>query len=141
VHRRCDRNRKRSKRRAIHCPMHGCYIESMSQKYRLFADKAGQLQQRGVNRRDALMLVAAKTTVPLDGEWLEAFWCQECQQTKWYHVRKRESHYEMSLAPAELWQQATGVIQPDGNPSVGEFTRRQSRMLNFKGVKDFGFVS
>ncbi len=140
MQKRCDRNRKRSKRRAIYCPVHGCYIESMSQKYRLFAEQAGQLQQRGVSRKNALMLVAAKTTVPLEGEWLEAFWCQECQQTKWYHVRKRQSNYELSLAPAELWQQATGVIQADGNPSVGEFTRRQARMLNFKGVKDFGFI-
>ncbi len=141
MQRRCDRNRKRPQRRNIYCPMHGCYIESMSQKYGLFADTAGQLQQRGLNRRDALMLVAAKTTISLDGEWLEAFWCQACQQTNWYHVRKRESRYELSAAPAELWQQATGVIQANGNPSVGEFTRKQARMLNYRGVKDFGFMN
>jgi hypothetical protein len=44
------------------------------------------------------------------------------------------------VAPPELWQQVHGVIQPSGNPSVGEFTRRQSRMLGFNGVKDFRFV-
>ncbi|WP_081603046.1 hypothetical protein [Fortiea contorta] len=141
MQRRCDRNRKRSKRRAIYCPIHGCYLESMSQKYTLYADKAGQLQQRGINRKDALMLVAAKTTVPLDGEWLEAFWCQECQATKWYHVSRQESKYELSPAPPELWQQATGVIQPNGNPSVGEFTRRQAKMVDFQGVRDFRFIT
>jgi hypothetical protein len=39
-----------------------------------------------------------------------------------------------------LWQQVSGVIHPQGNPSVGEFTRRQSRMVGFQGVKEFSFV-
>lgn len=140
MQRRCDRNRKRSKRRAIYCPLHGCYMDSMSQKYGLFADQAGQLQQRGVGRRDAMILVAAKTAVSLKGEWLEAFWCDECQEKKWYYVCKRESTYELSLAPAELWQQATGVIDPHGNPSVGEFTLKHSRNVGYNGVKDFKFI-
>jgi hypothetical protein len=110
-------------------------MDSMSQKHSLFAERAGQLQQRGIRRREALMLVAAKTAVPLQGEWLEAFWCEHCQETKWYHVRKRESVYELSLAPSELWQQATGVINPYGNPSVGEFTFRQSRGVNLTSQK------
>jgi hypothetical protein len=140
LQRRCDRNRRRSKRRAIYCPIHGCYLDSASQKYPLFADRAGQLQQRGMNRRDALMLVASRTAVPLDGEWLEAFWCNECQETRWYHVRKQNNSYDISPAPPELWQQATGVINPQGNPSVGEFTRKQSRMLGYNGLKEFRFV-
>ena len=142
MQRRCDRNRKRSKRRAIYCPIHRCYLDSASQKYPLFAEQAEQLQQRGMSRRNALMLVASKTAVPLEGEWLEAFWCSECQQTRWYHVQKRtDCNYEISPAPPELWQQATGVINPHGNPSVGEFTRKHSRMLGYNSVKEFRFVS
>ncbi|NET65894.1 MAG: hypothetical protein F6K63_16465 [Moorea sp. SIO1G6] len=138
---RCQRNRKRSKRRAILCPIHGCYLDSVSQKYRLFADRAGQLQQRGVKQKYALMLIASKTTVALEGEWLEAFWCSQCQESKWYHVCKSGDRiYKVSLAPVELWQQVTGVIDPDGNSSVGEFTRRQSRRIGFYGVKDFGAI-
>ncbi|NET72237.1 MAG: hypothetical protein F6K62_15245 [Sphaerospermopsis sp. SIO1G2] len=137
MQRRCDRNRKRSKRRAIYCPVHGCYMDSMSQKYNLFAEQAGQLQKRGIRRREALILVAAKTAVPLEGEWLEAFWCQHCQETKWYHVHKRESVYELSLAPAELWQQATGVINPHRNPTVSEFTFRQAQVVGGNNTKDF----
>ena len=140
----CVRNRKRSKRRAIYCPIHGCHLDSVSQKYSLFADRAEQLQQRGMNRRNALMLVAHKTTVPLEGEWLEAFWCLECQATQWYHVHKRadkgQARYELMPAPAELWQQAAGLIDPHGNPSVGEFTRRQSRLTGFQGLKDFQHI-
>ncbi|MGF1523661.1 MAG: hypothetical protein ACFBSF_15195 [Leptolyngbyaceae cyanobacterium] len=141
MQRRCDRNRKRSKRRAIYCPIHECYLDSVSRKYPLFADRAGQLQQRGVNRKKALLVISSYNTVPLTGEWLEAFWCDDCQETTWYHVQKTgDRAYAIRPAPEELWQQVYGVIQPSGNPSVGEFTRRQSRMVGFNGAKDFRFV-
>ena len=142
MQRRCDRNRKRSKRRDIYCPNHGCYLESRSQKYQLFADQPRQLQQRGISRRSALMLVASQTTVSIGGEWLEAFWCDHCKQTKWYHVCKSNDRtYKVSIAPQELWRQVAGVIDSQGNPSVGEFTRRQAKMLNYHNIKDFKFVN
>lgn len=132
---RCNRNRNRSKRRAIFCPIHGCCLHSVSQKYPLFADRPGQLQQRGMSRRSAMMLVQNKTAVSLQGEWLEAFWCEECQQTKWYYVRKvEERKYVVSVAPRELWQQVDGVVNPRGNPSVGEFTQREARGLEIRNV-------
>ncbi|MFN6572171.1 hypothetical protein [Dendronalium sp. ChiSLP03b] len=141
MQRRCDRNRKRSKRRAIYCPVHGCYLDSVSQKYQIFADRPSQLQQRGMSRQNASMLIANKTAVPIEGEWLEAFWCEYCQQKNWYYVRKADGGtYELSLAPQELWQQVTGVIDPQGNPSVSEFTRRHARLVSFQGMKDFQFV-
>jgi hypothetical protein len=104
----------------------------------MFAERSSQLQQRGMSRRSAMMLVATRTAVPLEGEWLEAFWCIECQQTKWYHVIKRDSRtYEISLAPRELWEQVTGVVYPQRNPTVGEFTHRQARFVGYKAMKDF----
>jgi hypothetical protein len=137
--RRCDRNRKRSKRRAIYCPIHGCYLDSASPKYQLYADRPGQLQQRGMTRRNAEILVTTQTTVTIEGEWLEAFWCNHCQKTKWYHVKKRDRIYEVSLAPEEMWQQVTGISNPSGNPTVSEFTRRQARSVGHKSYKDFQF--
>ncbi len=139
MQRRCDRNRKRSKRRAIYCPVHECYLDSVSQKYPMFADRAGQLQQRGIGRQNALILVASKTAVPLVGEWLEAFWCDQCRETKWYHVQKRTHTYKVSVASMELWQQVMGVVDPEGNPSVSEFTRRNSRRVSCNGSKDFRY--
>jgi hypothetical protein len=128
---RCARNRKRSKRRAIYCPKHGCHIHSVSQKHYIFADQAIHLQQRGVNRIDASLIIANFVTVPIKGEWLEAFWCDECQQKDWYYVRKSEDgQYHLSPAPQEIWMQATGVINPHGNPSVGQFTRNHARQLS-----------
>ncbi|WP_138506406.1 hypothetical protein [Nostoc sp. PA-18-2419] len=142
MHRRCDQNRKRSKRRAIYCHIDSCYIHSVSQKYKMFADQAGQLQQRGMSRRNALMLVATQTAVPIEGEWLEAFWSEECQQTTWYHIRKcGDRSYEILVAPQELWEQVTGVIDSLGNPSVGEFTRKSAKQVGYQGLKGCQFVS
>ena len=141
--RRCDRNRKRSKRRAIYCPVHGCFLHSVSQKYKLFASHPGQLQKKGIGRQNALILIASQTAVLLEDEWLEAFWCDECQQTKWYHVIKNtnDNHqnlerisYSISVAPPHLWEQAVGVDEARGNPSVSEFSRRHARMLSGKNL-------
>jgi hypothetical protein len=91
-----------------------------------------------MGRRLALTVIAGLGTVPLQGEWIEAFWCDHCQQTQWYHVRKTAANgYCIGLAPEDLWLQASGVIFPAGNPTVGEFTRRVARQTTFNGVKDF----
>jgi len=133
-----QRNRKRSKRRAIYCPVHGIYMDSVSQKHPLYASKPEQLQQRGISRQRSLTVIASYSAVPLVGEWLEAFWCNDCQESRWYHVRKTESHgYVVTPAPEALWMQASGVILPTGNPSASEFTRRQARQTQFNGIKDF----
>lgn len=139
MHRRCERNRKRSKRRKIYCPIHKCYLNSVSPKYLLLANRAGQLQKRGVTRRNALLLLATKPAVSLKDEWLEAFWCDQCKETKWYYVQKgfSKTHqkeictYKVSVVSPELWQQAIGVIDSEGNPSVGEFTRRHARKVSY----------
>lgn len=139
MQKRCARNRKRSKRRGIYCPEHGCYLDSVSQKYRLYTESAETLRLRGMSRLSALMLVASKTAVTLEGEWLEGFWCDQCQQTRWYHVSKiGDREYQIQPAPRELWSQASGVTNLDGNPSVGEFTRRQARSRS--SLRDFRFI-
>jgi organic radical activating enzyme len=135
------RNRKRSKRRAIYCPIHGCYIDSVSQKHRLYADKAEHLRSRGMSRKASVRVMASYTTVPLAGEWLEAFWCQECQRNEWYWVTQSKARtYELSTIPEDLWQQAQGVILSGGNPTVSEFTRRQSRQISYQGIRDFAII-
>lgn len=88
------------------------------------------------------MLVAQNSAISLTGEWLEAFWCDQCQETKWYHVYKiSDRAYEVMVVPSELWQRVQGVLDPQGNPSVGEFTRRQSRMSSDRQIKDFHFTT
>lgn len=121
--------------------MHGCYLHSVSQKYSLYADQVEQLQQRGIGRRQARLSMAGRSTVPLQGEWIESFWCDECQTAQWYHIRKHEHRYELAIASQDLWQQAVGVTCPKGNPSVSEFTRNQSRMGHHPAIRDFRAIS
>ena len=93
-----------------------------------------------MGRQSAHILVAAKTTVSLQGEWLEAFWCDRCQKTEWYHVKKTgDRAYKLSVVPPRIWQQVTGVIDPRGNSSVGEFTRKQARRLKYPENKSLRF--
>jgi len=139
MQKRCERNRKRSKRRSIFCPYHNCYLHSVSQKYPLYTQSPETLINNGLSRLSALLLVAEQGAVPLPDEWIEAFWCDECQETRWYHVKKIESTYQISPAPLHLWQQASGVLDPNGNPSVSEFTRKQARVAI--KVKDFKFMN
>lgn len=141
MQKRCDKNRKRSKRRGIYCPLHNCYLHSVSQKHPLYANKVEHLQQQGVGKRSALMLIANQSAVTLSNAWLEAFWCDSCQETKWYHIRKVDSTYYVSAVPPELWQRAIGAIDAEGNPSVGEFTRRQARATSYQAVENIKFIS
>lgn len=135
------RKRSRSKRRSIYCPVHGCYLDSVSQKYRIFDDRPGQLQARGVSRHAAQKLIQSHTAIGVTGEWVEAFWCDECQQTQWYHVSKSSDRvYQLSIAPQYLWQNVSGVVHPNGNPSVGEFTRSAARMKGYLGLKGFNTI-
>jgi hypothetical protein len=135
------RKKTRSKRRNIFCPMHQCYLDSVSKKYHLFDDRPGQLQARGVSALSAQLLIKSHTTIGVTGEWVEAFWCDECQKTEWYHVYKTgDRAYEISLAPSELWQSVGGVVHPNGNPSVGEFTRNAAKMKGYQGLKAFNTI-
>jgi hypothetical protein len=54
-----QKRRNRSKRRAIYCPVHGCYIDSVSQKHRLYADKVEHLRSRGMGRKAAVRVMAS----------------------------------------------------------------------------------
>lgn len=123
------RNRKRSKRRGIYCLEHGCYLDSVSPKRPLYADRPEHLRKHGISRKNASMMIATKTAVALTEEWLEAFWCGDCYETKWYHVhRDNRGNHCVAVATRELWERAQGVISPYGNPSVGEFSRRHACM-------------
>lgn len=139
--RRSDRNRKRpKKRRRIFCPIHGCYLDSVSPKYPLFASQPSHLRERGMGRKPAYLVVATYGAVPLRGEWIECFWCKACEHARWYHVRRQDKAYTISVAPIELWKQATGVLNPEGNPTVSEFTRKAARLGIIYGVKTYRFM-
>jgi hypothetical protein len=47
---------------------------------------------------------------------------------------------KLAIAPSELWQSVGGVVHPNGNPSVGEFTRSAARMKGYQGLKAFNTI-
>ncbi|AIE72596.1 MULTISPECIES: hypothetical protein [unclassified Synechocystis] len=129
------RHRKRPKRRPIHCPIHGCYLDSVSQKYGLYADQVAQLRSRGYTHKKASLVFGDRQTVSLTGEWLEQFWCPECQNRQWYYVRKQDNIYVVIPAPHSLWQTASGVIDPHGNPSVSQYTKTNANQHRLKSSR------
>jgi hypothetical protein len=53
-----------------------------------------------MGRRTALLVVATHRSVLLDGEWLEEFWCDQCDEARWYHVRRLgDRAYDAAVAP------------------------------------------
>lgn len=74
MHKRCDRDRKRSQRRAIYCPIHSCYLDSVSRKYKVMSESS--------------KLKDIYVSLTTEEEWLEAFWCPQCQKKNWYYVRQ-----------------------------------------------------
>lgn len=137
------RKRKRSKRRELLCPRHPEQkLYSVSAKYHLYVTEVCQLMLRGLSKRRSDELLAAFNRVlPLNGEWLECFWCDQCECSSWWHVKRLDPQdYTLSPIPRELWEQATGVIRAEGNPTVSDFSRRQARATGVTGLRQYRFL-
>lgn len=137
------RSRKRSKRRQVLCPRHPEHkIFSVSAKYHLYLTEVGQLMLRGLSKRKSDELLSAYNHIlPLTDEWLECFWCDCCQNSSWWHVKRHDATgYSLSPVPRELWEQASGVIRAEGNPTVSDFSRRQARATGVNGLRQYRFL-
>ncbi|MEB3199675.1 MAG: hypothetical protein VKK62_03990 [Synechococcaceae cyanobacterium] len=125
------------------CPLHSEHrLYSVSPKHHLYVTDVGQLIVRGMSKRKADELLSAyRRVLPLSDEWLECFWCDACDTSQWWHV-KRLDRYEhvLSPVPRELWEQASGVIRPEGNPTVSQFTRRHARATGVTGMRQYRFL-
>lgn len=137
---RCARKRKRSKRRSIYCPTHNYYLNSVSQKYYIYCNHPSHLREQGIGKQASRRILENKSEVVLRNAWLEAFWCDKCQNSKWFYITKTETGYKVKVASAGLWQRVVGVVDPRGNPSVSEFTRKNSQMPKYK-EKQFKYAS
>jgi len=138
-----SRSRCRPRRRELRCPRHPQQkIFSISAKHHLYVTDVGQLLLRGLSRRRAAALLAAYNRVlPLHDEWLEGFWCDACGSTSWWHVRRLDGRrYSLDAVARELWEQATGVIRAEGNPTVSDYSRRQARAQGVHGLRHYRFL-
>lgn len=137
------RPRRRARRRELRCPLHPEQkIFSVSPKHHLYVTDVGQLMLRGLSKRRADELLAAyRRVLPLTNEWIECFWCDDCACTSWWHVQRHDRHdYSLNKVPRELWEQATGVIRVEGNPTVSQFSRRQARASGVQGLRQYRFL-
>lgn len=137
------RPRRRARRRELRCPLHPEQkIFSVSPKHHLYVTDVGQLMLRGLSKRRADELLAAyRRVLPLTNEWIECFWCDDCGSTRWWHVQRHDRHdYSLNSVPRELWEQATGVIRVEGNPTVSQFSRRQARASGVHGRRQYRFL-
>ena len=137
------RQRRRARRRELRCPLHPEQkLFSVSPKHHLYLTDVGQLMLRGLSKRRADELLAAyRRVLPLTNEWIECFWCDDCACTSWWHVQRHDRHdYSLNKVPRELWEQATGVIRVEGNPTVSQFSRRQARASGVHGLRQYRFL-
>ena len=138
-----ERVRRRARRRELHCPLHPEQkLFSVSPKHHLYVTDVGQLMLRGLSKRRADELLAAyRRVLPLTDEWIECFWCEDCASTRWWHVKRHDRYdYSLNVVPRELWEQASGVIRAEGNPTVSQFSRRQARAGGVHGLQQYRFL-
>ncbi len=122
-----DRLRRRSKKRGIFCLVHPqVFLESRSRKLRLFAIEEGQLSAKSKRKGSIQKVLASNGAQVIQGEWLEQFWCCECNSTAWYHVTQSEQNFILSPALSSLWKQVTGVGWPGHNPTVSQYSQKQA---------------
>jgi hypothetical protein len=137
------KSRSRPRRRKLMCPMHPEHkILSVSPKHYLYLTEAGQLVLRGMSRQKADEVMAAyRQVLPLSNEWLECFWCEACNSATWWHIQ-RQDKLEFTILPVsrEIWENASGVIRVEGNPTVSQFSRRSARATGVTGMRQYRFI-
>jgi hypothetical protein len=108
----------------------------------LYITDTGPLVLTGMGKRKASELLEAYNNVlAIGNEWLECFWCEHCQQSRWWHVIRHDRiNHELKPISREIWERASGVIRPEGNPTIGEFTRKQARATGAQGMRQYKFM-
>ena len=122
------RKRKRNYRRNISCPINDCHIQSTGEKYRLTTlyEDIPTFTQQERSRDNIIYLTAAKIPCYLEDEWLECFWCSECNKNNFYHVKKWRNGSYQALPPiaTSAWNRAVGVAYPEGIPGISQYSQR-----------------
>ena len=123
------RVRQRSRKRELFCPAHPQQrVEGNGQKYFLHLLTPEELKARGMSDKKAQLVINAYPVLVLTNEWLEELFCPKCGGNRWCHVVKHDRvNHTVRWAPRELWEQVAHVDPIVANPTVSEYTRRESR--------------
>ncbi len=118
----------------MYCPVHPEQrILGGGQKYFLHLLQPEELVARGLSAKKARLIINAYPVLVLSNEWLEYLFCPQCGQSDWYHVTKHNRvDHTVRRAKRELWMQVAHVDPSMANPSVSEYTRRESRRYRNK---------
>jgi hypothetical protein len=115
------------------CPCCGAYLHRInSQKFRLYADKAEDIESELKVSRAKARQMALQGPVSLKDTWIEEFYCTD-HGRMWLQVRRGqgENGYLTNVPPASVWKRTAQTIDPDHpNTSVSEFTLRNSRGIH-----------
>ncbi|CAK6696797.1 hypothetical protein [Synechococcus sp. CBW1107] len=123
------RRRTRPLQRQLFCPAHPQErLFGVGRKYFLHLLTPEQLKQRGMSDRKAKLVIQAYPVLVLSNEWLEELFCGCCGTSRWCHVTKHDRvRHTVRWAPRELWEQVAHVDPVVANPSVSQFSQRESR--------------
>ncbi|MBW4696842.1 MAG: hypothetical protein KME03_02860 [Aphanocapsa lilacina HA4352-LM1] len=114
----------------IYCPTCGLRLWRMpGKKHFVYSTTVEQARELlGLTKKTATLLHAATTTLVDRTRWIEEFFCPN-DGAAWIAChRDKSGQVTGQVATGEQWQQTTGTVDPRRpNPSVGEFTYRNSR--------------
>lgn len=88
---------------------------------------------RGMPHKRARLVIQAYPVMVLSQEWLEELFCPSCGHSRWCHItRHGRAQHTVKWAPRELWEKVAHVDPLVSNPTVSQFTRRESRRTNLR---------
>lgn len=133
---------RRVQGRDLRCPAHPEQrIAGNGRKYFLHLLTQEQLRQRGMSDKTARLVIQAYPVLVLSNEWLEELHCPQCGSSRWCHVVRHDRvAHTVRWAPRDLWQQVAHVDPLESNPTVSQFTRRESRRHRRKRADGRSYV-
>jgi hypothetical protein len=132
---------KRSKRKQtqeFYCPYCSSRLWRNGLKHNIYYESSDELRQDfKISRKNALLLFNQNKTYLKNNCWLENFFCEKHDQI-WLLVSKdSDGNLVTRLADKQDWHHTTKTINPDlPNPSVSEFSYRQSRRAGIHNLRD-----
>ena len=132
---------KRSKRKQtqkFYCPYCSRRLWRNGIKHNIYYESSNELQQdMKISRKNSLLLCNQNQAYLKNNCWLENFFCEKHDQVWLLIFEDSEGNLVTRIAHKQHLCHTIGTINPDlPNPSVSEFSYRQSRRASVHNLKD-----